>query len=843
MAELCLNSMLCWALLLLSQPACSYGTMPDASQEGILKQYRSYEDIALFHYTVPPETTRATWEFASFQDEPDCPRREVLIHLQHGSFPVISADNSSFPSNLYTLRSSLHTIRTRSAHQPHDSTIFPVYNPLPGTWFAAAYLAPYEEKIRQQGLHHKCRYSLGSIALWSRADQVDLIIPYEKKTYATKKHFSYFKFFIPENVNTFTLSVSGCRVMTRIVSHIFRDDECIEYVNLRDRALPKHNPDTSGFSNVSHNETVTFNETRPYRNNFYYLLVVSSSEVTFQLELKYTECGSSGIYGRQQKNWYLTEEGLKYNATTGSLTPKEPKKGFQLFTVSEKLLSQDPEHNYELDSIFETEDKSGEDQRHKCRTMFDFTRVDNVEEFSTNFFLQGKSWYTKWVTVTNRFPIMTRFETHDFTDLGGTINIALGMDLLDTKGQTVEIYGCLEKGREPSVNEEDRLECDEESELKITSDSPPRSTLKLVPFPEPGVWYLGLQVRCLDPDTRNKTQCWGDFRFSNLMTSINIHIQPCGYRAQGDICGAYGACVRTHKGVYMYTSCRCSAGYRGWTCDDSEESEPVWKLVGDTLLLTLSNLFFLPAVILALYYRLYTEALIYGATMFFSTFYHTCDQEMNHKHLPDALERACHALYNSKEVLQFCDFFCAILSFWVTIISMAKLPEQLVSFLHMLGVLLVSILVQYNRTGIQVFAVPIPLGLLILSITLVVRSYKRKKVLKANRSCAIWLTLGVLCAVAAVLVFALIETTSNYQYVHSGWHVMIALSLVFLLPYCRRDQRPAGLSPLPTPPSYSSQVSRLTEVGSFDWSAEEAPTVQNLGVRNLGSTPPGDSTC
>ena len=66
--------MLCWALLLLGQPACSYGTMPDASQEGILKQYHSYEDIALFHYTVPPETTRATWEFASFQDEPDCPR-------------------------------------------------------------------------------------------------------------------------------------------------------------------------------------------------------------------------------------------------------------------------------------------------------------------------------------------------------------------------------------------------------------------------------------------------------------------------------------------------------------------------------------------------------------------------------------------------------------------------------------------------------------------------------------------------------------------------------------------------------------------------------------------------
>ena len=58
---------LCGAVALLLGPVTTYGTMPDASQEGVLKQYRSYEDIALFHYTVPPETTRATWEFASFQ--------------------------------------------------------------------------------------------------------------------------------------------------------------------------------------------------------------------------------------------------------------------------------------------------------------------------------------------------------------------------------------------------------------------------------------------------------------------------------------------------------------------------------------------------------------------------------------------------------------------------------------------------------------------------------------------------------------------------------------------------------------------------------------------------------
>ena len=128
----------------------------------------------------------------------------------------MTADNSSFPKTFYTKRSSLNLIKTHSAFQPHDSTIFPIYNPLPGTWFVAAYLAPYEEKIIQQGIHHRCRYSIGSIALWTRAEQVDLIIPYTKKTYTTKKHFSYYKFFIPDNINSFVLTVSNCAMKTEV---------------------------------------------------------------------------------------------------------------------------------------------------------------------------------------------------------------------------------------------------------------------------------------------------------------------------------------------------------------------------------------------------------------------------------------------------------------------------------------------------------------------------------------------------------------------------------------------------------------------------------------------------
>jgi hypothetical protein len=47
-----------------------------------------------------------------------------------------------------------------SAYQPKNSAVFPVYNPLPGSWFVAAYLEPFSETL---GFKHKCKYSLGSI--------------------------------------------------------------------------------------------------------------------------------------------------------------------------------------------------------------------------------------------------------------------------------------------------------------------------------------------------------------------------------------------------------------------------------------------------------------------------------------------------------------------------------------------------------------------------------------------------------------------------------------------------------------------------------------------------------
>ena len=63
---------------------------------------------------------------------------------------MMSADNSSFPPDLYTERSSMLRIVLKAKYQPQDTTVLPVYNPLPGSWFAAAYLPDWDQHVQQE---------------------------------------------------------------------------------------------------------------------------------------------------------------------------------------------------------------------------------------------------------------------------------------------------------------------------------------------------------------------------------------------------------------------------------------------------------------------------------------------------------------------------------------------------------------------------------------------------------------------------------------------------------------------------------------------------------------------
>ena len=61
------------------------------------------------------------------------------------------------------------------------------------------------------------------------------------------------------------------------------------------------------------------------------------------------------------------------------------------------------------------------------------------------------------------------------------------------------------------------------------------------------------------------------------------------------------------------------AGYRGYGCTDGAVADSDTVQLAATLLLTLSNALFLPAIFLSLYRRFFPEALSFTYTMFFST--------------------------------------------------------------------------------------------------------------------------------------------------------------------------------------------------------------------------------
>lgn len=63
----------------------------------------------------------------------------------------------------------------------------------------------------------------------------------------------------------------------------------------------------------------------------------------------------------------------------------------------------------------------------------------------------------------------------------------------------------------------------------------------------------------------------------------------------------------------------CSTGWGGWSCTDDTKAQSVSAQNLATLLLTLSNLMFLPAIAVAVYRYYLVEASVYTYTMFFST--------------------------------------------------------------------------------------------------------------------------------------------------------------------------------------------------------------------------------
>ncbi|UYV62170.1 TMEM8A [Cordylochernes scorpioides] len=497
---------------------------------------------------------------------------------------------------------------------------------------------------------------------------------------------------------------------------------------------------------------------------------------------------------------------------------------------------------------------AGPPRQDRCLPIVPLTRIKHAQDFLDSFLLQGHDWFSSWLSVTDLIPVLVRLELLPFVDIGGTLQIKARLDQPPLssnqtgrggKQQSTVMELCITHSKPPTYLD-GRIQCEDNEEIKLTSHEP--LGVRYFPYPRPGAWFLSFYTYCLNGSVNIDTLQSGQAESceaERVMVDLRIHLQPCVF--EGAPCGNMGFCQENHFRQFYFSSCHCLAGewfnsylvnkhkckvcdtglcpgWRGWGCTDESHAPSFIFLLMCTLLLTLSNLFFGPAVFLALRRRYYTEALVYTVTMIFSivsaTFFHTelCGQ------LYHACDSGGYCGGLKLELVQYCDFYCGIVAGWVTLVALAGLPPRGASLCHLAGALAIAVGVEYQRTGLLVFVGPVVAG---LALTLLSWSYKfyssrkRGNLLNTVNLSRCWrgLVPGAGLAISGLALFALVETEANYKYVHSVWHIMISLSIIFLLP------------PLPptTPPDSTNMASELLDIGEYRL---------NSDLTSLISTPP-----
>lgn len=180
---------------------------------------------------------------------------------------------------------------------------------------------------------------------------------------------------------------------------------------------------------------------------------------------------------------------------------------------------------------------------------------------------------------------------------------------------------------------------------------------------------------------------------------------------------------------------------------------------------------FLFPVFLALHRRWYIESLMYTFSMFFSTFYHACDQQFF---------SFCIFNYNG---LQLADFIGAYSSFVITVLSMAAIPRLWKLFTYFLGVLLCLSVNLHDRFSTAAF-----IALIVISSVFTVATWAyiwwTKRILYPKKKTLLFYIPGLVMAITGIVIYSSLGNSDNYWILHSIWHMLIAFSIIFFTPKC-----------------------------------------------------------
>lgn len=363
-------------------------------------------------------------------------------------------------------------------------------------------------------------------------------------------------------------------------------------------------------------------------------------------------------------------------------------------------------------------------------------------------------------------------------DVGGTLT--LGFKLVDTKDKekkNVVVVACISLGYYSNITAGGgciRTDNITAADIYVNSTGP--ASLH-IPFPEPGVWHISLKAFCLEENCQCIETC-----LNGTACEECDCITPCNARVESRIsslpciegsCNSRGKCMHYMSGGFVFAACHCSGAYRGFDCADDTYVLSNSDIIVRVILLTFSNLAFIGSVYVAIRREYFTEAIVYAAVMFFSTFYHACE----------AGENVYSVCIMRLSVLQFCDFFNALLSIWVTLVAMASFGPKLTAFCQITGAVILAMSAEMDRTALWVFLLPAVTGSALIGLSWGLRCKRRGTVRYPSRPYrSIYFPAGLLLVALGLVCYAFLQTRRNYYIVHSLWHVCVAIGVILLLP-------------------------------------------------------------
>ncbi|XP_015591102.1 transmembrane protein 8B isoform X2 [Cephus cinctus] len=390
--------------------------------------------------------------------------------------------------------------------------------------------------------------------------------------------------------------------------------------------------------------------------------------------------------------------------------------------------------------------------------------------------LQGNDTKSSPYNLTNESLTVLQFEIGSVYDVGGTVSVGLKLPDTEIKDKNVIVVSCISHGYYIPIT--DTASC----ENKRTITPPDIYVNKTgpsyihIPYPEPGQWYISLKSFCVEEKCDCAEEC---------LTSVCQEcscLKECSSRVESNVasspcidakCNSNGRCVHYMSGGFIFSACHCTDNYRGFDCADDTYVLGKTKIIISLVLLTSSNLAFIGAIYLALSREYYTEAIVYTAVMLSSTFYHACE----------AGEDVYSLCIMRLSVLQFCDFFNALLSIWVTLVAMAAFGYRLTGFCQMAGAIILAMGAEMDRTALWVFLLPALTGSALVVISWGMKCRIKKTFRYPSRPYqTLFLPAGLALVFIALMCYAFLQTRQNYYIIHSVWHILMAVGVMLLLP-------------------------------------------------------------